>query len=124
MKRLLVSTLLLLTVVCVSRAQTAAPDPLVDAQNAVPDLLAAPEPGPGEPAVPSVPAPAPKFIYSGRQDYRWQLDLSVVLFRFQSSVFNANAFGEKTSVTYFLNEWLGVEGSVTAAFGPEIYTQG
>lgn len=38
--------------------------------------------------------------------------------RFQSSIFNANAVGLKTTVTYFLNEWLGVEGSFTGAFAP------
>src|SRR5215472_3449640 len=69
------------------------------------------------------PAPTPKFVYGSRDDYRWQLGLSFTWFRFQSSVFNANAFGEKTTVTYFLNNWLGVEGSVTAAFGPRIYPQ-
>jgi len=37
---------------------------------------------------------------------------------FNSSAFSANAIGIKTSVSYFLNQWLGVEGNVTAAFSP------
>ena len=73
------------------------------------------EPTPAEPAAPS---PKPRFVYGGRDDYRWQLGLSLDWLRFNSSVFNANAIGVRTSVAYFLNEWLGVEGSVTAAFSP------
>ena len=63
-----------------------------------------------------MPSPKPRFVYGGRDDYRWQLGLSLTLVRFNSSVFNANAIGIKTSVAYFLNEWLGVEGNITAAF--------
>jgi len=159
MKRPLVSALLLLTGVCVSRAQVARPNPPFDPDNAAPGLSAtfaakvrlplfpsARDPfsppvadsvrilsaapftaalaAESAPALPPAPSPTPRFLYGGRTDYRWQVDPSLVWFRFRSSVFNANAFGEKTSVTYFLNEWLGIEGSVTAAFGPEIYTQG
>ncbi len=91
--------------------------------------FAAPAPGTtfaAEPATadPRTPSPIPKFIYGGRNDYRWQLGVSFAWFRFESPVFDANAFGEKTTVTYFLNEWFGVEGSATAAFGPTIYLQG
>jgi hypothetical protein len=73
------------------------------------------------PAAPPAPSPKPKFIYGGRDDYRWQLSLAAVWVHFQSSVFNANAFGLKTSVTYFLNDWLGVEGSFTGAFASSEY---
>lgn len=76
---------------------------------------------PAEPAAaePATPSPKPRFIYGGRDDYRWQLGLSLAWVRFTSSRFNANAIGVKTSVAYFLNEWLGVEGSVTGAWaGP------
>lgn len=62
------------------------------------------------------PAPDPRFVYGGREDYRWQLSLSAAWFRFQSTPFDANTFGVKSTVTYFLNEWLGVEGSFTGAF--------
>lgn len=75
------------------------------------------EPAPADPATPS---PNPRFVYGGRNDYRWQLSLGFAWFRFRSSVFDANNFGVKSTVTYFLNEWLGVEGSVTAGFGPSI----
>ncbi len=73
------------------------------------------EPAPADPAEPS---PKPKFIYGGRDDYRWQLSLAAAWVRFPSSRFNANAVGLKTTVTYFLNDWLGVEGSFTGAFAP------
>jgi opacity protein-like surface antigen len=78
-------------------------------------LAAAPDP-----ADPPAPSPKPKFIYGGRDDYRWQLSLGAVFYRFQSSIINASAVGVKTSVTYFLNDWFGVEGNVTAAFAPTI----
>ena len=75
-----------------------------------------------EPAAarPAAPSPDPRFVYGGRDDYRWQLGLAFTWVRFRSSVFDANEFGVKTTVTYFLNEWLGVEGSVTGAFGGTI----
>lgn len=68
-------------------------------------------------AEPAAPSPHPRFVYGGRDDYRWQLGLALAWFRFGSSVFSSNEFGVKTTVSYFLNEWLGVEGSVTGAFG-------
>jgi hypothetical protein len=71
------------------------------------------EPAPADPATPS---PNPRFVYGGRDDYRWQLGLNLAVFHFQSSVFNSTGIGIETSVAYFLNEWLGVEGSVTGAF--------
>jgi len=77
------------------------------------------EPAPATPADPS-PAPDPKFIYGGRDDYRWQLSIGATMFRFRSKVFNATAIGEQTTVVYFLNDWFGVEGDVTAAFAPTI----
>jgi hypothetical protein len=86
------------------------------AAPAVVTALAVP-PNPAEPAAPS---PKPKFIYGGRDDYRWQLSLGATWFRFQSSIVNASAVGIKTSVSYFLNDWFAVEGNVTAAFAPTI----
>lgn len=74
---------------------------------------AVPEPSPA-------PAPEPKIIFGGRDDYRWQLALGVAWYRFRSNLFNASAVGIKTSVTYFTNEWFGIEGNVTAAFAPVI----
>src|SRR5689334_6114463 len=69
-------------------------------------------------ADPPAPSPKPRFVYGGRNDYRWQLGLSLAWFHFSSSRFSANAIGLETSVAYFLNEWLGVEGDVTAVFSP------
>lgn len=75
---------------------------------------------PAEPvsADPASPSPKPKFLYGGRNDYRWQLGLEFTWFRFQSSIFDANTIGVKTAVSYFLNDWFGVEGSVSASFSP------
>jgi opacity protein-like surface antigen len=75
---------------------------------------ATPEPSPA-------PAPDPKFIYGGRDDFRWQLGIGFDWLRFQNSIFNASAVGVKSSVTYFTNEWFGIEGNVSATFAPEIF---
>ena len=73
------------------------------------------------PADPAPAAPEPKFVYGGRDDYRWQLALGISLVRFRSSQFYATGVGTNTSVTYFTNAWLGVEGNVNTAFAPTIY---
>lgn len=70
----------------------------------------------GRSAADPTPVPDPRFVYGGREDYRWQINLSLAWLRFQSTPFNSNAVGVKSTVTYFLNEWLGVEGSFTGAF--------
>lgn len=67
------------------------------------------------------PAPDPKFLYGGRDDYRWQLGLGLSWERFNSSIFNASAVGLNTSISYYLNNWLGVEGNVMTGFAPEIF---
>ena len=72
-------------------------------------------------AEPASPSPRPKFLYGGRDDYRWELGLGVTWLRFRSSVFDASAVGVNTSVTYYTNEWFGIEGNVTAAFAPTIF---
>ena len=89
--------------------------PAFSAPNLGTTLLA--EPAAAEPAAPS---PNPKFVYGGRDDFRWQLSLAFAWVNFRSSYFDSNEFGIKTTVTYFLNEWLGVEGSVTGAFGGSV----
>ncbi len=76
---------------------------------------------PLENADPALPSPKPKFLYGGRDDYRWQLGLGATWYRFQSSIFNANAIGITTSVVYFTNDWFGIEGDITSAFGPTIF---
>jgi hypothetical protein len=82
--------------------------------------LAAPLANAAPDASPS-PAPDPKFIYGGRDDFRWQLGIGADWVRFRSSIFNASAVGINSSVTYFTNESFGIEGSVTAGFAPEIF---
>jgi hypothetical protein len=74
-----------------------------------------------DPALPGAsPNPQPRFIYSERDDYRWQLFLGVSFERFRSYVYSASAVGTDTSLTYFLNDWLGVEGGVATFFAPQI----
>jgi len=92
-------------------ASTPLSAPPVPFGNAVP-TAASPTP---------TPSPDPKFLYGGRDDFRWQLAIGADWMRFRSSIFNASAVGFKTSVTYFTNNWFGVEGNVTATFAPEIY---
>jgi len=75
---------------------------------------------PFENAEPASPSPRPRFLYGGRDDYRWELGFGVTWLRFQSSVFNASAVGINTSVAYFTNEWFGVEGNISAVFAPTI----
>src|SRR6202790_5486761 len=80
------------------------------------------EPSPNlAPADPAPAAPEPKFVYGGRDDFRWQLALGISLVRFRSPFFYATGVGTNTSVTYFTNAWLGVEGSINTAFAPTIY---
>jgi len=96
-----------------SRAEKAANTfaaPVVDAALALPL----------ESAEPASPSPQPKFLYGGREDYRWELGLAATWLRFRSSVFNASAVGINTSVAYYTNEWFAVEGNLTAAFAPTI----
>jgi hypothetical protein len=71
------------------------------------------------PASPS-PSPQPKFLYGGRDDYRWELGLGFSWMRFQSSIVNASLVGLNTSVAYYTNEWFAVEGNFSAVFAPTI----
>jgi hypothetical protein len=86
----------------------------------VPPLVATALALPLETAEPASPSPQPKFLYGGRDDYRWELGLAASWLRFQSSSFNASAVGINTSVVYFTNDWFGIEGNVTAVFAPTI----
>src|SRR5262249_1824466 len=85
--------------------------------TSVPHLSIALSAGPASVDAPA-PSSKPRFVYGGRDDYRWQFGLSLAWGHFNSFAFSANAIGIKTSVSYFLNQWLGVEGNVTAAFSP------
>jgi opacity protein-like surface antigen len=148
MKRQLVVLLLVLGMGCAARAQEAASDSQTADQNVAADFSAASitnaslfQPVPafapsaassfGSPAAAASPfgtaapdpspAPDPKFLYGGRDDFRWQLAIGADWFRFRSSIFNASAVGVKSSVTYFTNDWFGIEGNVSATFAPEIF---
>lgn len=70
---------------------------------------------------PGAAAPEPKFVFGARDDYRWQLGLGISLVRFRSSRFYATGVGTSTSLAYFTNEWLAIQGEVTTAFAPTIY---
>jgi hypothetical protein len=149
MKRLLHVALLTLIVVSVARAQdnrsstsqtngnvaadfantSAAPGAPTPAENwlwpstglrlASASSLAAPDAPPESPeAVPA--APNPKFVYGSRDDFRWQLALGVSLVRFRSSFYYATGVGSNTSITYFMNDWFGIEGNANTAFAPTI----
>ena len=69
---------------------------------------------------PAKPSPEPKFLFGDRDDYRWQLALGIAGERFRSSIFDASAIGVNTSVTYYTGEGIGVEGSISALFAPQI----
>ncbi len=78
---------------------------------------------PMDSADPAAPPAKPKFLYGGRDDYRWQLALGISWIRFRSSIFNASAVGTNTAVAYYLNDWFGVEGTVATGFAPQIYNK-
>ncbi|MDP9146840.1 MAG: hypothetical protein M3N22_04220 [Acidobacteriota bacterium] len=72
-------------------------------------------------AEPAAPIHLPRFSDRAREDYRWQLALGFSLERFRSSIYTATAVGTNTSLTYFHNDWLGVEGNVSTFFAPTIW---
>jgi len=69
---------------------------------------------------PAAAVPAPKVRDVGR-DYRWQVGLGVGLVRFRSSVYFATAVGLNSSLSYFINDSLAIEGAVTSAFAPAVF---
>jgi hypothetical protein len=151
MKRQLVVLLFVLGAACVAGAQQdAIPDTHVVDRNVAAEFSAVPasagtysalanvlaptssfDPAPAFAAPPTVaapdaspaPAPDPKFLYGGRDDFRWQLGIGAEWIRFRSSTFNASAVGIKSSVTYFTNDWFGIEGNLAAGFAPEIFNK-
>jgi hypothetical protein len=75
---------------------------------------------PAPAAAPAAPAPKPNFIYGNRDDYRWQLGLGVNFYRFQSNIINASLVGTNTTISYYTNSWLAVEGDIVTGFAPAI----
>jgi hypothetical protein len=72
-------------------------------------------------AAPAAPAPEPQVIARGSEIERWQLGLGFTYVKFRSPAIDASMAGVNTSVTYFTNDWFGVEGNITAAFGRKIF---
>lgn len=70
--------------------------------------------------VPAVTPAAPGLMAVSGDSYRWQLALGYEYARFRSSAFDLNLNGLHTDLAYFRNDWLGLEGSVVAAFGPSV----
>jgi Outer membrane protein beta-barrel domain len=146
MKRLFGLAALLLGSTCVSEAQWITPvvsDEKIDGSlglgtnsGAMPVLFPSPDLSATSFATPAVPAPLaltadtaepaaasppPRFVFGGRDDYRWQLGFGLDWIRFRSSVYNASAVGVRTTATYFTNSWFGIEGGVSAAYAPQIF---
>jgi len=76
-------------------------------------------------AEPSNPAPnaspAPKYLYSDRDDYRWELGIGVSFERFTSHIYNATGVGTNTDLAYFLSDSFGIEGNASTFFAPTIW---
>jgi opacity protein-like surface antigen len=69
----------------------------------------------------AVSAPAPQVVSRRNENDKWQLGLGFTYVRFRSQAIHANMFGLNASVTYFTNDWFGVEGNITAAAGEKIF---
>lgn len=120
MQRLLAIALLTLAAGGLARAQ----DPVGPLTQTKLSIAANPETASGgaEAAPDALPAaPRPRYVYGSRNDFRWQLALGISLVRFRSPFYYATGVGTNTSVTYFTNEWLGVEGNINTAFAPTIF---
>jgi hypothetical protein len=52
---------------------------------------------------------------------QWQLGLGFTYVKFRSPAIDASMEGLNTSVTYFIDDGLGIEGNITAAFGRTIF---
>lgn len=120
MKRLCVAALLTVAAASVARGQEGLGPFSLTRLTVAADAETAPAAAAPE-AEPLPAAPTPKFVYGGRDDFRWQLALGISIVRFRSPFFYATGVGTNTTVTYFTNEWFGVEGNLRTAFAPTIY---
>jgi hypothetical protein len=68
-----------------------------------------------------IPKPAPQSAYDDRDNYRYELGMSVAFVRFRSSPINASMIGPNTSFAYYATKRLALESNVTTAFGSEIF---
>ena len=74
-------------------------------------------PVPSSPVSAPVPGPASRSRERNIERGAFQVGVGYEFVRFRSSPFYASLSGLHTSFTYFRNDWLGIEGSVIAAFG-------
>jgi hypothetical protein len=85
-----------------------------------------PELAPPLSASPSFPAspksPAPQGSTPSEDVYRWDLALGYEFFHFHSAPFSANLNGLHTDLTYNVNNWFGIEGSLVSAFGGSVFS--
>ena len=72
-----------------------------------------------KPALPNVPAPR-QSSSSSEIAYRWDLAVGYEFVHFDSVPFTANLSGIHTDLTYNVNDWLGLEGSLVSAFGSDV----
>ncbi len=70
-------------------------------------------------AKPSTPQPAPRFGL--HEEESWQLSACYTYVRFRSTPFDVSLNGISSTVAKYFNESFAVEGTVTAAFGPEVF---
>ncbi|HWZ99933.1 MAG TPA: hypothetical protein VN025_19405 [Candidatus Dormibacteraeota bacterium] len=68
------------------------------------------------------PQPEPRFYFGNNDDYRFQLGIGYEYVRFRSTPFNSNLNGLHTSLSYYLNDWFAVEGSIVSAFGTKVFS--
>ena len=72
-------------------------------------------------ALPNAPAPPPP---PSGYDNRWDLAAGYEYVHFGSAPFSANLSGIHASLAYSLTDWFAVEGSVVAAFGGDVFAPG
>jgi hypothetical protein len=65
-------------------------------------------------------APAPPQYGSSYDGYRWDLAVGYEYVNFNSAPFSAELSGIHTDLTYNLNDWFGLEGSLVSAFGGDV----
>ena len=112
MKTILGVIFALLACPCAAQAQdTARPESFTDS------ALYNPDPAASSPVPSPVPGQASRSRENRIESGAFQLGVGYEFVRFSSSPFYASLSGLHTSFTYFRKDWLGVEGSVVAAFG-------
>ena|SRR5437868_2347909 len=73
-------------------------------------------------ALPNAPAP-PQRSSSSEILYSWDLAVGYEYVHFDSAPFTSNLHGLHTDLTYNLNDWFGLEGSLVSAFGSDVFRE-